>query len=238
MLNELFVTVNQWMGGSVAIAAFGCFAWGMISVLLSPCHLASIPLVVSYVAGQEKIVGTRGAARYAVIFTMGLFITIALVGIICALLGRMFGEVGPWWTVLVGAILVWVALDMLGVKACSVSGSSLSKLRVRGIGGAFILGLAYGVLSGSCTFGFIAPILAVIIIQEKIATGILFITLFGIGHCVPIAVAGSSAALVRDLLESSRFQQGSLWFRRIAGVAIAVLGIYFILRPFLEQGFA
>jgi cytochrome c-type biogenesis protein len=85
MLDTLFLTVNEWMISGTAIAALGCFLWGMISVLFSPCHLASIPLIVSYVAGQENAVPGRHAARYAVLFTIGLFITIALVAIICAL---------------------------------------------------------------------------------------------------------------------------------------------------------
>jgi cytochrome c-type biogenesis protein len=235
MVDQFLLTVNQWMTGGLVVAAIGCFLWGMVSVALSPCHMASIPLIVGYVAGQEQGVRAKSAATYAAVFTGGLFITIALVGIVCALLGRMLGDVGSWWTILVGAILIWVALGMLGVQACSMSGGGglMARLRVRGIGGAFFLGLAYGVLSGSCTFGFIAPILAIITIQQKIATGILFIVLFGIGHCIPIAVAGSSTALVRHLLENSRFQSGGQWFRRAAGVTIAGLGVYFIIRPFL-----
>jgi cytochrome c-type biogenesis protein len=233
VLDQFLLALNQWMAGGVGIAAIGCFLWGMVSVVLSPCHLASIPLIVGYVGGQEQGVKAKSAATYALVFTVGLFITIALVGVVCSLLGRMLGDVGPWWTIVVGAILIWVALDMLGVQACSMSGNLMAQMRVRGVGGAFILGLAYGVLSGSCTFGFIAPILAIITIQQKIATGILFIVLFGIGHCIPIAVAGSSTALVRRLLENSRFQAGGLWFRRIAGAAIAGLGLYFIARPFM-----
>jgi chemotaxis protein histidine kinase CheA len=74
----------------------------------------------------------------------------------------MLGEVGPYWTILVGAVLIWVAADMLGLARCSMSGSLLARIKIKGLLGAFILGLAYGVLSGSCTFGFIAPILAII----------------------------------------------------------------------------
>ena len=233
MLEEVFLTINAWMSGGLAIAALGCFLWGAVSVLFSPCHLASIPLIVSYVAGQEKALKANHAAYYALAFTVGLFITIALVGIICSLLGRMLGEVGPYWTILVGAILIWVSLGMLGVPGCSMSGGALGRIKVKGLLGAFILGLAYGVLSGSCTFGFIAPILAIITIQQKIMTGLLFIVLFGIGHCVPIAIAGSSTATVRRLLESSSFYEGGLWFRKCAGAGIAMLGLYFILRPFL-----
>jgi cytochrome c-type biogenesis protein len=235
LINDLLLTINAWMSSGALIAALGCFSWGMVSVVLSPCHIASIPLIVSYVAGQEKGLYTRSASFYATAFTIGLFITIAIVGIICSILGRMLGDIGPWWTIVVGVILIWVALDMLGVQACSISGSLMARLQIRGVGGAFILGLAYGFLSGSCTFGFIAPILAIITIQQKIATGILFIVLFGIGHCIPIAIAGSSAALVRRVLESSRLQKGGRLFRRIAGVAVASLGGYFIIQPFIGR---
>lgn len=231
MIETFLVTVNQWIGGGVALAALGCFLWGMTSVLLSPCHLASIPLIVAYVGGQERAVEPRQAAVYSVLFAVGLFITIALIGVICALLGRMLGDVGNYWQILIGAVLIWVALGMLGVEKCSVSGSLLYRLNLRGFVGAFALGLAYGVLSGSCTFGFIAPILAIITVQGKIATGILLIVLFGVGHCLPIAIAGSSAAAVRKLMESSAWQGAGTWFRKGAGVLIGLLGIYFIVGP-------
>ncbi len=94
MLNSVFVTVNQWMTGGIVLAAAGCFVWGIISVLFSPCHLASIPLIVGYVGGQEKMLQPRQAGLYSILFTSGLFITIALIGIACALLGRMLGDVG------------------------------------------------------------------------------------------------------------------------------------------------
>ena len=202
------------MVGGTAIAALGCFTWGMISVLFSPCHLASIPLIVAYVGGQEQALNPKQAGVYSSAFTLGLFISIALIGIVCALLGRMLGDVGNFWQILVGVVLIWVALGMLGVEKCSLSGSLLYRLNLKGLSGAFVLGLAYGILSGSCTFGFIAPILAIITIQQQIATGIFYILLFAVGHCLPIAVAGSSTAAVRKLMENSTWLGAGTWFRR------------------------
>ena len=219
------------MVSGTAIAAVGCFTWGMISVLFSPCHLASIPLIVAYVGGQEKALNPKQAVVYSTSFTLGLFISIALIGIICAMLGRMLGDIGNYWQILVGAILIWVALGMLGVEKCSVSGSLLYRLNLKGLSGAFLLGLVYGVLSGSCTFGFIAPILAVITIQQQIATGIAYILLFAVGHCLPIVVAGSSTAAVRKLMENRAWLGTGNWFRRAAGIIIVLLGVYFILNP-------
>ena len=234
MPNALFLTVNQWMTGGIAIAGAGCFLWGMISVLFSPCHLASIPLIVGYVGGQEKMVRPGQAGVYSVLFTTGLFITIALIGFVCAMLGRMLGDVGGYWQVLIGLILIWVALGMLGVEKCSLSGGLLYRLNLKGKFGAFALGLAYGLLSGSCTFGFIAPILAIITVQEKVATGVIYIVLFALGHCLPIVIAGSFTAAVKKLVENSTWNGAGLWFRKLAGVIIAGLGGYFILTPFLN----
>jgi cytochrome c-type biogenesis protein len=232
MLGSFFVTINYWMTGAPLLAALGCFLWGMVSVLFSPCHLASIPLIVAYVGGQDTTMNSRQAASYAVVFTVGLFITIAVIGIVCALLGRMLGDIGSYWQIPIGLILLWVAFGMLGVEACSTSGGLLYRLKLRGIWGALALGLAYGVLSGSCTFGFIAPILAIITIQQKVAIGILYILLFALGHCLPIVIAGSSTALVRKIIENESWQGAGLWFRKGAGVVIGILGVYFIGNPF------
>jgi cytochrome c-type biogenesis protein len=234
-MDQVIVAINSWMSQGLLLGALGCFLWGMVSVLFSPCHLASIPLIVGYVAGQDQAMAGRRAALYAVLFTFGLFITIAVIGVICTLLGRMFGDVGPYMNLVVGAILIWVALDILGVAACSMSNGLMGRIKVKGLAGAFALGLAYGVLSGSCTFGFIAPILAIITVQEKILTGLVFIALFGLGHCIPIALAGSSTALVKRFLANSTWQQGSMYFRKLAGVCIGALGVYFISQPLINS---
>jgi cytochrome c-type biogenesis protein len=234
MLDQFLFAINRWIAGGTVLAAAGCFLWGMVSVLFSPCHLASIPLIVAYVGGQHRAVAPRQAGVYAAAFTVGLFITIALVGIVCAVLGRMLGDVGPYWQIVVGAVLIWVALGMLGVEKCSIASSgALQRLNFRGIPGAFGLGLGYGVLSGSCTFGFIAPILAIITVQRKIATGVLLILLFAVGHCLPIMAAGSSTAAVRKVMENSTWQGAGGWFRKGAGAMIFLLGLYFIVNPFI-----
>ncbi len=233
-MESLFLAVNEWLTAGSLLAVLGSFLWGMISVLFSPCHLAAIPLMVGYVAGQEQAASPRHAARYAVAFTGGLFLTIAAVGLLCSLMGWMLGDVGPYWTIIVGTILVWVALDMFGIGACSLSGSAVSRLKVRGLSGAFVLGLGYGTLSGTCTFGFLAPMLAIITVQQQVLTGMVLITMFGVGHALPIAVAGSSVTLVQRILENGFFQHGSLWVKRAAGVLVGLLGVYFIVRPFLE----
>lgn len=228
MFDQFLLTVNGWMMGGFGLAVAGCFLWGLVSVLFSPCHLASIPLMVGYVAGQGSLVQGRQAVGYSLLFSAGLFISIALVGVICSLLGRMLGDISPLWGVPVGGLFIWLGLNLMGVKACKLPSGSLGRFSMRGYGGALCLGLSYGILSGACTFGFIAPILAIITVQAEVAKGLSLIVFFALGHCLPIVIAGSSAALAQRLLAGKGMQNATNFGRKIAGGLVAVIGLYFI----------
>jgi len=45
----------------------------------------------------------------------------------------MLGDVGNYWQIFVGLVLLWVALGMFGVEKCSMSGSLLYRLNLKGI---------------------------------------------------------------------------------------------------------
>ena len=233
MFAESALAINEWMSQGGALAFAGSFLWGMVSVLLSPCHMASIPLLIAYVAGQKIIPPPRLAARFAVLFACGLFITIMVVGLVCATAGRMLGDVGPWWQAAVGVILLWVAWTLFRPPQCSATGNVLARFQIQGARGAFILGLAYGFLSGVCTFGFIAPILGLITLQKEGATGIAMLVLFGLGHCLPLVVCGIFSARTMGLLHSHAGQKVVAAMRKLAALVIAGLGLYFTAVPFL-----
>jgi cytochrome c-type biogenesis protein len=232
-LDEILISVTNWLMAGPILALPGSFLWGMVSVLLSPCHMASIPLLIAYVAGQNIIPPPRQAALYAVLFAIGIFITIMVVGLISAAAGRMLGDVGPWWQTAVGILLLWVAWTLFRPPQCSATGSVISRLQIQGAKGAFILGLAYGILSGVCTFGFIAPILGVITLQNEIVVGVLMLTLFGIGHCLPLVICGMFSARTMELLHSRTGQNTVAVMRKLAAMVIAGLGVYFSIVPFV-----
>ncbi len=233
MLDQFLLTINMWMTGTLTVAVIGCFLWGMVSVLLSPCHMASIPLMVGYVAGQNHMVQGKEAAGYASVFSLGLFLSIAVVGITCSLLGKMLGDISPLWGVPVGALLIWLGLDLMGVAKCRLPGTTMSRFTLRGYCGAFILGGSYGILSGACTFGFIAPILAIITVQQRVAEGVALILFFALGHCLPIVLAGSSVALSQRLIQAKGMRFATQWGRKLAGLLVVGIGLYFFLSPFL-----
>lgn len=55
MSESIFTTLYEAMTGAAWIAILASFAWGILSILLSPCDLSSIPLIVGYKSSQGKI---------------------------------------------------------------------------------------------------------------------------------------------------------------------------------------
>lgn len=232
MLAATVLAINEWMsqGGWPALAA--SFAWGIVSVLLSPCHLASIPLLIAYVAGQKIIPPPRRAARFALLFAAGIFLTIMAIGLLCTWAGRMLGDIGSQWRSAVGLVLLYVAWTLFQPSQCATTGNLLGRFRVQGGGGAFLLGLVYGFLAGVCTFGFVAPILGVISLQKELATGLAMLLLFAAGHCLPLILCGVFSARTMALLHSHLGLRLVTALRQVAAVAIAAMGAYFFATPF------
>jgi cytochrome c-type biogenesis protein len=93
MLENIFDTLYTALYGNPAIALLASFLWGIASVLLSPCHLSSIPLVIAVLIGKRTLT-LKQTFRLSLVFSIGVLVSIAIIGIITALLGRMLGDLG------------------------------------------------------------------------------------------------------------------------------------------------
>ena len=126
-------------------------------MLLSLCHLASIPLMAGFAVRDTQQCGTEAAGMRAVlsaaVFTTGLFLSIAAVGAICSMLGYMLGTVPLWIALFVGLLFVWLGLQTAGIVKVAIPAVLPERFALKGLFGAFVLGAGYGLLSGPCTFG-------------------------------------------------------------------------------------
>lgn len=229
MIEGLFNWLSASMSGSMELALVAGFGWGVASILLSPCHLASIPLVIGFLTTQ----GTDGSDRpYALsfVFAVGILITIALIGAITALLGRMLGDVGVWGNLLVSVVFFVVGLYLLDLIPLSWGELIPLTTRWRGWKGALVLGLIFGIGLGPCTFAYMAPVLAVVfsVGTSDPAQAALLVASFGLGHCAIIATAGGTAGLVRRFRHWTDGSTGMVWTKRIAGILVLLGGVYSI----------
>jgi cytochrome c-type biogenesis protein len=228
-MEAVFTSLSRAVDGAPLIALGAAFAWGIVSVLLSPCHLASIPLIVGFMSEQKGLTVGR-AFRISLLFSLGVLASIALIGAITAALGRMLGSVGGWVNYLVAAVFFAMGLHLLDVIPLPTGGSAGMPTARRGYLAALVIGFVYGVALGPCTFAYMAPVLAVAF--KAGATAPLFaaalFTAFGLGHCAVITGAGTSVRRVQEYLQWSEDSRAVLIGRRVCGVLVLAGGLYFL----------
>lgn len=233
MLESLFTSLYEAMNGAVWIALLASFLWGILSILLSPCHLSSIPLVVGFISKQGKI-SVRRTFYISLIFSAGILITIAMIGIITASLGRLMGDVGVYGNYFVATIFFLVGLYLLDIIKIDWNSSGLKQTKVQGLFGALILGLLFGIALGPCTFAYMAPVLGIVFqtAQTNLLLAVTFLLAFGIGHCSVIVGAGTLTGKVQKYLNWSDESKIILWIKRICGVLVILGGVYLIFTTF------
>jgi len=228
-MEELFTILTQAVEGTPVIALAASFGWGVLSILLSPCHLASIPLIVGFIDEQGRV-SPRRAFVISTLFAVGILITIAAIGALTAAAGRMLGDVGAYGNYLVALIFFLVGLHLLDVIPLPWSGPGPVGMKRKGILAAFILGLVFGIALGPCTFAYMAPMLGVAfkLGAANLAYGALLLLIYGVGHCSVIVLAGTCTGLVQRYLNWNERSRGAIILKRICGVLVLLSGVYLV----------
>jgi len=229
MLNELFQTLNHAMVSSPTAALAAAFAWGICSVVLSPCHLASIPLLIAYVNDQDAKTA-RHAAGLSTLFSAGILATMALIGMATAMAGRITGDTGPVGGYVMSAVFILMGMHLMDVVSIPWFGTQKEKVHRKGGLGALLLGLLFGVASGPCTFAFLAPVLAVVFntATDNTVFGFLLLALYGLGHCTVLIIAGTSVERAKHFADWNRKTQTARRVKATIGTLLILAGLYFL----------
>jgi len=229
MMNHVFNALTHAVEGAPAIAMAASLAWGILSILLSPCHLASIPLIVGFLNRQGRVT-TRRAFALSLLFSVGILITIGAIGAVTAAAGRMLGDVGRWGNYAVAAIFFVVGLYLLDAIRLPMPGAVQPGMKRKGMLAAFVLGLVFGVALGPCTFAYMAPMLAVTfrLAATNLPYGVLLLVLYGAGHCTVIVLAGTFTEVVQHYLNWNEKSKGAVVLKKVCGVLVLLGGLYLI----------
>jgi len=228
-MDDLFAGLTRAVEGTPGVALAAALAWGVLSILLSPCHLSSIPLIVGFIGGQGEV-KTGRAFSLSLLFAIGILITIGVLGAITGTAGRILGDVGPYGNYGVSIVFFLVGLHLLGVIPAPWSGPGKIGIQRKGLLAAFLLGLVFGIALGPCTFAYMAPMLAVTfkLSAANLAYGAGLLAAFGVGHCGVIVVAGTSTGWVQRYLNWNERSKGTTVLRSICGVLVLAGGVYLL----------
>jgi len=228
-MEGLFTSLTRAVEGTPAIALGAALVWGILSILLSPCHLASIPLIIGYIDDQGKT-STGRALLISTLFAAGILVTIAAIGAITAAAGRMMGDLGAYANYAVAVVFFYVGLGLLGVVPLSWNRPEHVGTRQKGWVAAFLLGLIFGIALGPCSFAYMAPLLGITFKlganQPVYAGSLLF--MYGLGHCGVIAIAGVSAGWIQKYRDWNQESRGAFRLKKVCGILVILGGLYLI----------
>jgi cytochrome c-type biogenesis protein len=233
MLNEIFEWLNYALAGNMGLALAGAFLWGVLSILLSPCHLSSIPLIIGYI-NKKGITSSRSAFNNSLIFSLGILVTIAVIGIATSLLGRLMGDVGTIGNYLVALVFFIAGLYLLDLISLDRFFTGIKEVNSNGYRMAFTLGLLFGIGLGPCTFAFIAPVIGIAFhySSQSLLSSFMLLSAFALGHCLVITGAGTASAKINSYFVWSQNSRGIQTAKKICGVLVILGGVYFIYLTF------
>jgi len=228
----LFNFLSKLLESNSYIAVCAAFSWGVLSILLSPCHLSSIPLIVGFINGQGKVPIKR-AFWLSSLFSLGILITIAVIGLVTSLIGRMLGDIGPYGNYIVAGILIVMGLHLLEVINIPFLGNaSQPGYRKKGLIAAFIMGFLFGAAVGPCTFAFMLPVLGIVfkVSSANLPLAVSLVLFYAIGHCSVIIIAGTFTGLVQKYLNWNEKSKAATMLKKVCGILVIIGGIYLFIR--------
>ncbi len=228
-MDQVFTTLSHAVEGAPLLALGASVIWGILSIILSPCHLASVPLFVGFISEQGKVTAKR-AFWTSTPFAVGILITIAAIGAITAAAGRMMGDVGRYGNYFAALIFWVVGPHLLGVIPMPWSGPGQVGMKRKGLLAAFVLGLVFGIALGPCTFVYMAPMLGVTskLASTNFFSSALLLLAYGVGHCAVIVAAGTCTELVQRFLDWNEQSKGVTVIATLCGVLVILGGLWLI----------
>ncbi|OGS20983.1 MAG: cytochrome C biogenesis protein [Elusimicrobia bacterium RIFOXYA2_FULL_40_6] len=233
MLLRIFTWFSGTLQSAPHIALFGSFVWGILSVILSPCHLSSIPLIVGFINGQGKV-SVKRAFLISLFFSTGILITIGAIGLLTGIAGRMLGDIGRFGNYFVAAIFFVVGLYLMDIIPLPFLNSGVNQpgFTKKGLFAAFVLGLIFGIALGPCTFAYMAPILglAFSVAAKNIIFAVSLVFAYALGHISVIVFAGTFSEAVQNYLNWNEKSKGVKIVKNICGMLIILGGAYLIIK--------
>ncbi len=233
-MESLFNNLYTWLTQSILFSLIASFIWGLLSIILSPCHLSSIPLLTAVIM-RDKEITHKKSLLYSIFFSLGVFLSIIVLGLVTSILGRILGDIGKVGSIAVSSVFIifgFVFLDVIKLDFLDFSlvKNISSKTRLS----SFVIGFLFGIGVGPCTFGFMAPVLA---LSFKVAgTNFLYalslILIFALGHSIVIILGLSFMTFLSKTLKWSAESKSALVIRRISGLILILAGIYSIFKLF------
>ncbi|MDR1168328.1 MAG: cytochrome c biogenesis protein CcdA [Heliobacteriaceae bacterium] len=218
-------------GGSLPILFTLSFLGGLIASI-SPCSLAMLPIIVGYVGGYSKDKPSKTLVQM-LFFVLGTAVVFSLIGIICAVTGKVFVSfMGGYFGVFLAGIILVMGLKLTGALDFEIP-VLIKEIPQGEVQDTFlypvILGGVFALAGTPCSTPILAGIMAFASLSASIPKAIFMLFLFALGQGLILILAGFITSHMKSM---SKFAQASDILLKASGALLVIASIYIFYKIF------
>lgn len=215
---------------SIFILLIASFLGGLISSI-SPCTLSMLPLIIGYVGGysEEKPVKTL---VQMIFFVFGASIVFAIIGVACALTGKIF--IGnPYFALIVASVILIMGLNIVGLLDIQMP-AIIKEIPKNNFNNEFLypilLGAVFALIGTPCSTPILASIMAFASMSGKVSYSVLMLFLFSLGQGLIFILAGFITSKLKN--SDGKFYDLSEKILKISGILLIGVAIFIYYKVF------
>ncbi len=192
---------------------------------LTPCMLSMLPITIGYIGGYEAKTRLQAAVQ-STWFALGLATTLAGLGVVAAVVGKIYGQIGLGLPIVVSAIAILMGLNLLEAlpfRLPSWGGMDWFSQELPTSAKSYLIGVTFGLVASPCSTPVLATLLAWISTTKDPVLGSLLLLAYTAGYVTPLILAGTFTASIKKLLELRRW---SGWITPASGLLLVIFGVF------------
>lgn len=217
--------------GSLPLLFALSFFGGLIASL-SPCSLAMLPIIIGYIGGYSDAKPLKTFIQM-LFFVFGTAIVFSIIGIICAITGKVFiSFAGGYFGIFLSGIIMVMGLKLIGVLDFELPVMIKEMPKNDGTNTflyPIILGGIFALAGTPCSTPILAGIMAFASLSASITQAILMLFLFSLGQGLILILAGF---LTSHLKNWKGFYKFSDWLLKISGGLLIIASVYIFYKIF------
>ena len=227
-MEELIVLFSDQTSIYILLAV--SFLGGLISSI-SPCSLSMLPLIIGYVGGYSEEKPLKTFVQM-IFFVLGASIVFSIIGIFCALTGKIF--IGnPYFALVVASIILIMGLNIIGLLDIQMP-AIIKEIPKNNFNNEFLypilLGAVFALIGTPCSTPILASIMAFASIGAKISHAVLMLFLFSMGQGIIFILAGVITSKLKN--SDGKFYELSEKILKISGILLIGVAIFIYYKVF------
>ena len=223
---------EQISSGNFQLMLLGLSFIGGLIASISPCSLAMLPIVIGYIGGFNEN-DNKNTLLQLTSFVIGSAIVFSIIGILCAVTGKVFISIaGGYFLIFIASLLLTMGLHLLGLLEINLP-TLISKIPSNSNNSKYLypmlLGALFAIGGTPCSTPILAGIMSFATITNNILISLLMLFMFALGEGVILVFAGMFTNLIKQIDTVAKYSE---IFLKLIGIIMIIASVFLYYKTF------